>query len=194
MRKRDRLFRKARQTGHDSDWTKWKKQRNLVTKLNRELKCDQRRKKVDMLLQSKKDPHKYHTLLKDIAGFKRKDQIPPLISDGKILSEETTKADAFNAYFCEQTNIKVNNFHLDSLQEYLTNQPRTRHKFAHTSITLQEVLRYINKMDSSKACGPDKIPTKVLKMGAAYIAEPLSEIFNKSVREGNTQLSGRKLP
>ena len=184
MRKRDRLFRKARQTGDANAWTRWKKQRNLVTKLNRDLKGAKRSKTLDTLLHSKKDPHKYHTLLKDITGLKRKVQIPPLIIGDKIISEDTATADAFNAYFCEQTNIRVEDIHLNSLHDYLAHQPRTQCKFAHTNITPQEVLRCINKLDTSKACGPDSIPTKVLKLAAAYIAEPLSEIFNKSIREG----------
>ena len=39
-------------------------------------------------------------------------------------------------------------------------------------------------MDASKACGPDNLPTKLIKMTAAYIAEPLAKILNKSVQEG----------
>ena len=97
MRKRDRLFRNARQTGKDEHWARWKRQRNLVTRLNRELKNNKRQKKIDMLLHSKKDPHKYHTVIKDIAGFKRNDQIPPLISSNRAIGEEASKADAFNA-------------------------------------------------------------------------------------------------
>ena len=45
MRKRDRLFRNARQTGKNEDWARWKRQRNLVTRLNRELKNNKRREK-----------------------------------------------------------------------------------------------------------------------------------------------------
>ena len=42
----------------------------------------------------------------------------------------------------------------------------------------------INGLDASKACGPDNPPTKLIKMTATYIAEPLSKIFNKSVHDG----------
>ena len=188
------MFHVARKTGHDNDWARWKKQRNLVTKLNRELKRDKRTEKLDILLQSKKDPYKYHTILKDIAGLKRKDQMPPLISDDKILSDETTKANAFNAYFCEQTNINIEDSHLSSLREYSAKQAKTQHVFTHTAITPQEVLRCINKLDSSKACGPDKIPTKVLKMAAVYIAEPLAVILTSRYVKADTQLNGRKPP
>lgn len=184
MRKRDRLFRKARETGDNNDWTRWKKQRALVTKLNRQLKEEKRNKKLDLLLQNKQNPHKYHQILKDIAGFKGKDQIPPIICGDNFILEEKMKAKVFNEYFCEQTNIEINNSHHDYLHEYLDNHPRTQHKFEHTNFTPLEVLRCINKMDASKACGPDNIPTKVLKMCAAYIAEPLATIFNKSIRGG----------
>ena len=50
--------------------------------------------------------------------------------------------------------------------------------------TPQEILNVINGLDASKACGPDKLPTRFLKMVAIYIAEPLAKLFNKSLSAG----------
>ena len=184
MRKRDRLFRAARRTNNDSDWTRWRLQRNLVTRLNRKLKTVKLNQKVDMLLQSKKDPHKYHAMLREIAGLKTNDGIPPLIKDNDILLDEKAKADAFNLYFCEQTNVEISELQRESLRTYIAHHPRTESIFTFAVFTPHEILKCINSMDASKACGPDNIPTRLLKMCALYIAEPLANIFNKSILEG----------
>ena len=47
-----------------------------------------------------------------------------------------------------------------------------------------EVMRTINSMDSSKTSGSDNVLTILVKMAAADIAEPLSKLLNKSVKEG----------
>ena len=184
MRKRDRLFKTARRSGNESDWTRWRTQRNLVTSLNRKLKNEKISQKIDLLLRSKKEPHKYHTVLKEIAGLRTDSVIPPLIKGDSILLRADEKADAFNSYFCEQTNIKITEFQSTSLKTYIANYPRTNSIFAFEDFTPQEVLNCINKMDASKACGPDNIPTRLLKMCAVYIAEPLSNIFNRSIHAG----------
>ena len=53
-----------------------------------------------------------------------------------------------------------------------------------TVFTPNDVLREINGLDASKACGPDMITPRFLKMVAIYVAEPLSKIFNKSIACG----------
>ena len=58
------------------------------------------------------------------------------------------------------------------------------HRLHTIEITPVEVINVINGLDASKACGPDKLPTKIIKMTAAFIAEPLSKLFNKSISEG----------
>ena len=192
MRKRDRLYRKARMTDKDSDWTRWRMQRNLVTKINRKLKNEKLRRKIDMLLQSKMDPHKYHKTLKEIAGRKNNNVIPPLIQGDNILLEEKAKAEAFNTYFCDQTNVQITDYQRESLRTYLADFPRTRTIFTHEDFTPEEILKCLNNMNSSKACGPDKLPTRILKMCAVYIAEPLSKIFNNSVTEGKYPTSWKR--
>ena len=56
MRKRDRLFRLARQRQTTNDWLKWRQQRSKTTALNRRLKNEHIQKHVNKLLQYKYDP------------------------------------------------------------------------------------------------------------------------------------------
>ena len=71
MRKRDRLFRQARRLNSDQAWSRWRNQRNLVTSLNRKLKNEHLRHNIDVLIENKKSPYKYHKILKSITGFKK---------------------------------------------------------------------------------------------------------------------------
>ena len=184
MRKRDRLFRLAQSQNSEQGWSTWRNQRNLVTSLNRRLKNDHLRQKISLLMENKKSPYKYHKILKSITGFKRNEASPPLIIGDNILSSDDQKAEAFNEYFSTQTNISVGSHHTETLRKYRSDHIKTPHKFCFSAITPDEVMNTINGLDASKACGPDKINTKVLKMAAVYIAEPLSRLFNRSVQEG----------
>ena len=184
MRKRDRLFRRAKQRGTERDWTNWRNQRNLVTSLNRRLKNDHLRLKVNVLMENKKNPYKYHKILKSITGFNKSVTVPPLIVGDDIVSNDEEKAEAFNEYFSSQTNISISNHHIETLQKYKLVHTKTPYTFCFSPITPNEIVQTINAMDSSKACGPDKIPTKLIKMTTAYVAEPLSKLLNKSVQEG----------
>ena len=184
MRKRDRLFRAAQYQNSEVGWTRWRNQRNLVTSLNRRLKSEHIRRKVELLIENKKSPYKYHQILKSITGFKRKETLPPLIVNSTILSDDVSKAEALNTYFSSQTNISINNRNMEFLQKYRSNHVKTSKVFIFNEITRDEVISTINSMDSSKASGPDNIPTKLIKMTAAFIAEPLSKLLNKSVQQG----------
>ena len=71
---------------------RWRCQRNVVTSLNRKLKNENLKEKINALLDSKKSPYKYHQIIKSITGFKRSSTIPPLTVGDDILSEDHHKA------------------------------------------------------------------------------------------------------
>ena len=184
MRKRDRLFKIARRRLTEHDWSRWRAQRNIVTSLNRKLKQENLKRKVALLLENRQDPFKYHTILKNITGFRRNETIPPLVEGDIISSDDASKAKAFNSYFCAQTDINVTQTQGKHLAEYVLNHPEVPNRLNTIEITPNDVLHVINGLDASKACGPDKLPTKIIKMTATYISEPLSKLFNRSLSEG----------
>ena len=185
IRKRDRLFRLARTRQTDYDWSRWKTQRNIVTNINRKLKKEHIQHKVDLLLESKKDPFKYHTIVKNITGIRRDASIPPLIAEnGDVITDDHLKAQILNSYFSAQTDIKLTDLHHAHLHDYENTQPETPNHIDSIVFTPNEVLNTINRLDASKASGPDKLPTRLLKMIAIFIADPLAKIFNKSLAAG----------
>ena len=185
MKKRDRLFKTAQSRQTEYDWARWRAQRNIVTSLNRRLKHENLKNKVVVLLENKMDPYKYQKILKNITGLRRHHDIPPLVLGDDILSNDSEKAEAFNAYFCAQTDIQLSERHHQHLKSYREQHPETPFSIDTIQITANDVIRVINGLDSSKACGPDQLPTRIIKMAAAYIAEPLAAIFNKSIASGH---------
>lgn len=192
MRKRDRLFKIARNRQTEHAWARWRTQRNLVTSLNRNLKRDNLKRKISILIENKKDPFKYHSILKDISGYRRNDTIPPLIENDIILSDDCSKAQSFNAYFCAQTNLSLTDANREHLRDYINNQPATAYSLQSISVDHHDVIQVINSLDASKACGPDRLPTKILKMTAAFTAEPIAKLLNKSLAKGIYPSSWKK--
>lgn len=47
-----------------------------------------------------------------------------------------------------------------------------------------EILNIIKSLDITKGCGPDKIPTNIIKLLADFLVHPLTEIFNLSLATG----------
>ncbi len=129
------------------------------------------------------DPHcppkDYWKLIKSTLGSKGPSNIPPLASNGRVISDAEEKSDVFNEFFAEQSSLPppppgftlpelvVPPFSLDSI---LT--------------TEDEVLNVLKSLKVDKANGPDNISNRLLKETAHSIAKPLSELFNSSLASG----------
>ena len=53
------------------------------------------------------------------------------------------------------------------------------------------VQKLLNRLKPNKACGPDKIPNRVLKELAPVLAPPLTALYNKSLEEGTVPAEWR---
>ena len=183
IRKRDRLFKIAKQTQNEYNWARWRHQRNHVTTLNRQIKNEHYQTQVKQLLSQKHDPHKYHQTLRTMTGRKRDDTIPPLQSaNGDIITDDTDKATLLNSHFTAQSTLNI-----PSTQNPPTQDPNSATSIPslkNIAISEQEVLRTLNSLDSNKSTGPDGIPVKLLKLTALLISKPLAQLFNKSLDNG----------
>ena len=186
IRKRDRLFRIAKTCKTDNHaWTRWRTQRNAVTNLNRRLYDKHIHNKVTTLLHYKHEPYKYHKILKELNGRKQTTNIPPLVQqNGTILTDDIDKAIAFNDHFAAQTFLDITKAQETSLQNYMTQDREPVPTLDHIEITPFEVLKALNRLDVNKSSGPDQLPTKIIKLTALLIYEPLTQLFNKSLTSG----------
>ena len=181
IRKRDRLFKRAKKQQTEYDWKRWREQRNLTTNLTKQLKKRYIETQVTTLLTNRQNPHKYHQTLRSITGRRQDQAIPPLeTTDGQTQTDETDKASLLNKFFATQSNIDVPDTHTIQFTPHTPPIPTLNS----IEVTSLEVLKALNSLDPNKTTGPDKLPAKILKLTAIIIAEPLTKLFNKSLRDG----------
>ena len=181
IRRRDRLFTRAKQRQTARDWDKWKQQRNFVTDLNRRLRNAHLKMQVNKLLGSKLNPHKYHQTLKNIMGRTKNQTIPPLETvDGETVTDNTQKANILNDFFVSQTQLHTDALSLPEETPNIRQIPFLED----IKVTEAEVLKLLNNLDVNKSTGSDNLPTKIIKLTAIIILEPLCRLFNKSLRMG----------
>ena len=180
IRRRDMLFKCAKRTQSKIDWQNWKQQRNIVTALNKRLRSEHIQSEVKKLIENKQNPYKYYQIISSLTGRKYAQPIPPLLKpDGETASDDKEKADLLNEFFASQTRLDSS-----SSKTFPTTQTQLVPTLDRIEATEREVLSILNSLNPNKSTGPDDIPTKLLKMCAILIVEPLTKLFNKSLQEG----------
>ena len=114
-----------------------------------------------------------------LLGEQKNDNIPPLLSNGTVLTDDQEKATLLNDHFAQQSTLNIPD---DRLPPPITTVPVTT--LEQITTNEHEVLQILNSLDPNKSTGPDGIPVKFLKMTALLIAKPLSELFMKSLSLG----------
>ena len=191
MRKRDRFFKQAKrvQNVHKDKnhpnvkhaWDKWRIIRNQLTNETRLVKTNYYSSKAALLLQYKHDPYKYHSTLREMTGRTKDTSIPPLTTtDQIVINDNLDKANIFNTFFASQSKL---NMEEPDVIETEPSRP-TIPELSPFEFTERDVLNELNRLKPHKSTGPDELPTKYLKMIALLIADPLSKLFNKSLRTG----------
>ena len=181
IRKRDRLFKKARNSQTNYDWERWRQQRNIATSMTRQLKKQHILKQVSTLLENKQNPHKYYQTLRNITGRKQNHSIPPLeTADRQTLTDDKDKATLLNQFFAAQSNLNIP----DTQPIHATPQNLLAPTLSTINVTGPEILKILNSLDANKSTGPDQLPVKIIKLTAIIIAEPLAKLFNKSLQQG----------
>ena len=130
---------------------------------------------------TKTDPNvkKFWQCSRVLMGNKVCMYIPPILQNGKSVTDSSTKCKLFNAYFCEQHCLRSDATE-DSLPDF---QLITHHKLTALHITPEQVLHVLWSLDVNKSVGPDNISNKMLKLASQEIAKPLADIFNYFLRQ-----------
>lgn len=102
--------------------------------------------------------------------------------NGAMAEESAAKAELFNKYFCSvfrPSSTDVNN---------TSYEPLTDLEISHIQVSVDEVGEYLNDLDTSKACGPDGFPPRLLKECCGQIAPSICAIFKRSLDSGKITL------
>ena len=62
---------------------------------------------------------------------------------------------------------------------------RVLNSFFAAPVESDEVIEMINKLNTNKACGPNSIPSKILKNNSELLADPVKMLLNMSIIDGN---------
>ena len=88
------------------------------------------------------------------------------------------KADLFNTYFSSV-------FRPSSTTCNQTPRTESEGNISEITLDVDEVAQFLRALDTSKACGPDGIPARLLQVCALEIAPSICELFNRSLRTGH---------
>lgn len=176
MNHRTRLYRKAKSLQTEKAWNDYRIFRNKVTNCIRNAHT---KYQTNLFNVNEKSNHKnFWKYIKNI----RKDQhgIPPLNDNGNTVNSSQEKANVLN-----------NKFQSVFTQENTNDIPNCNSApypvMPDLDISCNGVQNLLETLDPSKACGPDNIPTRILKLCAKEIAPVLTVIFIQS-------LTSRRIP
>ena len=195
--KRSQLKNKANRSGLAEDYAKYKRQRNLVTKLNRQSK-----RLFFATLESKSGQKGNKDFWKACKPFFSQKVCPldekvSLIEKDVLVVDDLSVAQTFNHYF---VNVAANLFtgpciykraSISKIIEKYADHPSIRRiksrfptdNFEFPHIEPPEVFKVISGLDSFKSnSGP--IPAKVLKLVAEECCVPLTDCINALVNDG----------
>ena len=181
MTKRDRMKKAAEENPHL--WPIYKGLRNQCTSAIRKAIQDYCHGSIE---ETKDDPKK---MWKTINRVLNRDSVGKSISslnvNGKVVTGEGELAEALNQHF-----VSVGPKLADKIKTTPNDNPR-KHIKPNASATLilkpvtnSQVLKSLTQLKNGKACGPDKIPTTLVKDAADFISYPLTLIYNSSIKNG----------
>ena len=176
IRKRKRLYRRAKRTNNHYQWLKFKRTRNLVINEIRKSKDTYYEKLAEQINREKVNPKLFWKISKQLLKLDTSSaSIPPLKANGNIIENDVEKASALNDYFASQSTVDDSNVVLPPIH------PLDYPPLEMITITSEEVFDSLQNLNISKSCGPDLINPRLLKEGAAVLKYPLTMIFNSSI-------------
>ena len=104
--------------------------------------------------------------------------IPPVLVNGKLISDFKTKSEHFNSYFAAHCTPVKNSSTLPTLKY------KTKSRLNYFNINEDDIFLIIKNLDSSKAHGWDNISIRMIKLCGKSIATPLKLMFKSMLEEG----------
>ena len=187
MSARDKLYKcfvKERDAQKKAElFTQYKKKRNMIISLIRRSKKDYY---VSFFEDHKSNVKKTWEGIREIVSLSKKRNIVPsqIIYQNKEQSTNIEMASSMNDFFVNigkmvEGKIPTGDTHFS---KYLTNQNPNNIFLKPVDIT--EIFHLVKQINPTKACGPNSIPSNILKTNILYLSEPLEIILNKSINEG----------
>ena len=172
---RNWILKKNRVDG-DHARMEFKRKRNKVKTLLRKAKRDFEQ---NIASKIKSNPKSFWSHVRQ--KLKSKSGIAPLLQDPKDKSS-TKFNDKEKADILQNQYSSV--FTIEPCQDLPSLDRRTNNRIPEIEIDKVMVENEINKLNVNKSMGPDEIHPRLLKELVAFVAEPLSCLFNKTINQG----------
>ena len=169
MRKRDKLFSLTRKTNKSSAWKAYKQYRNQVTKIVRNSHQGYINDVIGNSLAQ--NPKSFWSYIK----MKRTENIgiPTLKTSTKMCCTNIDKAEALNSQFKSVFNKRT---HTQVPDKGVSPFP----SISNLNIGTEGVAKQLSNLNPSKACGPDEMSPRLLKMVSNELAPALQFLFQQS--------------
>ena len=177
IRKRKRLYHKAKISNSCTHWEHFRTVRNQVVYLVRDAKTQYFENLSNKLKSSNVKSKDWWKLLRNFISPQEHKTILSLRDDrtNDLISDETDKANMLNEYFASQSHINDNNHELPS-----SNNPCV-HTLNYITITPNEVLDAFKNSKLGKASGPDGIDNRILRECMEQLKTPICDLLNASL-------------
>ena len=169
--------------GNDSKKLIYKRYSNLVVKLKQISKKSYFQSKFNLLKNDLKGAWK---MVNEILITKKNNShtFSDITDNNNKLNDNNLIANCFGRFFSSIGKNLADNISPTTLcpESYLNN--RVENNFKPDKTNEIEVFDILSNLKNTKTVGPDLISTQILKLCRTFIAEPLSQIFNKSILTG----------
>ncbi|XP_053380636.1 uncharacterized protein LOC128548935 [Mercenaria mercenaria] len=179
IRKRKKLYRKAKHSQQPLHWRKFRQIRNEIVSLIRSAKQDHFNKISDSLKSDTNSQTNWWKLIKGLLSPNEKQTIPALKHEqtNELVFDPQSKSNLLNEFFCGQSSLDIAN---KELPHNYYKEPTN--KLLTISISPQDVEDALITLKTNKATGPDDINNRILKETASAIKYPLCSLFNHSLQ------------
>jgi hypothetical protein len=171
-----RWFRRAKNSNSTSDWSKYK---DIKRKAQRLCRSVHDAHISDMLQPDHQNPKVFWNYIKS----KKKDNfgVSPLKKDGLAYSDGKQKAELLNGQF---TSV----FTKEDMAQRPTLPPSCLPTLNPIHVTIKGVQKLLPNLKPHKAPGPNKIPTRLLKLASEELSPGLARLFQLSLDQGQIPL------
>ena len=169
QRKRNKSHKKAKQTGRNSDWEKFRQLRRQASKAAAKSYSDYLNNHIGESLKT--NPKQFWSFIK--ANKRECIGIPTLQTNGQIITNDRDKANTLNNHFSSVFTQEI--YPIPKLF------PSVYSDIPFLEIGIDGVVKQLKNINQNKATGPDELPARVLKETAAEIATPIfQQSYNTS--------------
>ena len=196
------LKRKYDKCNSTENWQKYRKQRNIVTKL--------RKKSMKTYMQNKCNEATtsggFWEAVKPLISNKciNKDDNIILKKDGDVVNKPEDICNIFNNYFVNITSeigyddtiseddncescVNTHNDHssIDIINDYSQRNRTNISEFCFLNVDIKTVSKHLHNLKCKKATGCDNLPSKILKIGSSILCYPYAFLLNKCINQSS---------